>query len=136
VTPEEQDKLADEAVAWADEEWHRRTDAVEAGAADIYWLLPETRVSWSDIHHRFPGLRNIDGRMAYDQARARAGLSYGSDESQVAGGPPSSGLPAQTSRAAWKKRQKKKRSGNPPRGTEKRTTRAERKRILRRLLRL
>lgn len=128
MTPEELDKLADEAVAWGDDEWHRRADALDAGVAEIHWIDPESRICWSDIHHQFPGLIGVEGRLAFDRARGRAGLSHGYVYEEGAK------LPLQTSRASWRKRQKKK--GNPPKVREKRTTRAERKRILRRLLRL
>lgn len=35
--------------AWINAEFARRTAAVEAGTADLDWVVPEYRVSWSEV---------------------------------------------------------------------------------------
>lgn len=69
---QEMKDLADQAVAWADQAYAERTQNIADGELNIDWLLPENRVTWSDICHEFPGLASVDGRLAYDAARKRA----------------------------------------------------------------
>jgi hypothetical protein len=45
VTDDQLDKIA----AWYRSEFKRRTEAIEAGGAKIDWLVPEYRVSRSEV---------------------------------------------------------------------------------------
>lgn len=62
------DRVAAEAVQWSIATFAERTRRIEAGEVNIDWILPEARLTWSEIHTAFPALRSVDGRLAYDRA--------------------------------------------------------------------
>lgn len=72
--PANLDEVADRAVVWTEATFAERTKRIEAGDLNVHWLDPEHRVVWSEIHAEFPELASVDGRLAYHDARVRAGL--------------------------------------------------------------
>ena len=69
------DEVAEKAALWAKGLYDGRTARIEAGEnVPIDWLLPEYRVTWTEITAMFPDLASVDGRLALDRAQERLGL--------------------------------------------------------------
>ena len=48
-----------EVAEWYYAEYKRRTEIIRSSEEwNIYWALPDTRISWSETCDRFPDLRN------------------------------------------------------------------------------
>ena len=56
------------AAEWAAAEFIKRTKAVEDGNGRVDELLPETRVSWSEVYSRFfDGCNAMAARLAFQE---------------------------------------------------------------------
>ena len=52
------DCVVEVAAAWAAHEFKRYTAMADAGRLGVNRILPEARVTWSDVGSQFPGLAN------------------------------------------------------------------------------
>lgn len=57
-----------QAAEWAADQYEARTRALAAGAFNIDWLPPESRVSWHEVAARFGLLGQcVDARLAFQE---------------------------------------------------------------------